>query len=82
MTAEKARADAKVWLPDDVAAYLCVTTATVYSLVAQGHIPAKDAKINSGRRGWKPATIIAWAPTRPRAEITNRARKTATDERT
>jgi predicted DNA-binding transcriptional regulator AlpA len=52
------------WVPEDVAAYLGVSTSTVGSYKARGQMPEPDRHF--GRTpAWRPARIIEWHDARP-----------------
>ena len=56
--------DADWWSPQEVAAYLGVSAATVSSYKTRGQMPAPDRQF--GRTPvWRPARIIEWHETRP-----------------
>jgi predicted DNA-binding transcriptional regulator AlpA len=56
--------DADWWVPEDVAAYLGVTTKTVASYKARDQMPEPDRMF--GRTpAWRPSRIIEWHEQRP-----------------
>ncbi len=52
------------WVPDDVAAYLDVSTKTVASYKARGQMPEPD-RLFGRTPAWRPAAIIEWNRHRP-----------------
>ena len=55
---------AEWWVPEDVAAYLDVTSKTVASYKARGQMPEPD-RLFGRTPAWRPATIIEWNELRP-----------------